>query len=73
MAPTRYSCVNSLPWASWIETLDALNSRAVVSAINCNGPAASPDTLATARRISALASCCIRAVFNCRFSRAISG
>ena len=41
-------------------------------AICCNGRAMSPDALATARRISALASCCSRAVFNCFFSRAVS-
>ena len=72
MAPTRYSWVNSPPSASWIDTLGAPNSRAVVSAICCNGRATSPDALATARRISALACCCIRAALSCLFRLVVS-
>src|SRR5450631_1401417 len=72
MAPTRYSRVNSPPSATWIDTLGAPNSRAVVSAICCNGRATSPDALATVRRISALACCCIRAALSCLFRLAVS-
>ena len=73
MPPTRYSWVNSPPSASWIDTLGAPNSRAVVSAICCNGRATSPDALATARRISALTCLCIRAALSCLFRLALSG
>src|SRR5581483_3291234 len=72
MLPTRYSCVNSTPSASWIDTLDAPKMRAVVSAICCNGPATSPEELATACRISALACRCRRAVSSCLLRDAIS-
>lgn len=62
MLPTRYSCVNSLPLASWIDTHCASNRRAVVSAMNGSGRPASPAALATARKISAVACCCRLAV-----------
>src|SRR5579872_2110194 len=53
-------------------TAEATNRRSVVSAISCNGRSASPEALATARRTSALACCCIRAILSRAFSPAVS-
>ena len=71
-APTRIIRAHSSPPAMLSVTLEAPNSRAVISTICCNDRSASPEVLAMARRISALAACCSRAARNSACSRAFS-
>src|SRR6476646_1190918 len=63
---------HSPPSTNRMVTLGAPNRRALVSAICCNAPSASPDELAIARRISALAVCRSRAARSWLFKLAVT-
>lgn len=72
LAPAWMILAHSLPLATKMDTLEASNRRLVISTISWSDGSSSPGALATARKISALACCCIFAAFSWTFSRAVS-